>query len=196
MKFKRIIRLIVVIMGLSVGKVSAQGIALKTNALYWGTTTPNLGIEVTLAPKWTLDLSGGYNPWTFSDNKKWKHWLVQPELRYWLCEKMGGHFLGLHIHGGQYNIGKVNTDFKLFGTDFSKLKDFRFEGWFVGAGIAYGYAWMLSKHWNLETEIGLGYSYTRYDRYQCPECGSKLEDGKKHHYLGPTKAAINIVYVF
>ncbi len=196
MKFKRIIRLIVVIMGLSVGKVSAQGIALKTNALYWGTTTPNLGIEVTLAPKWTLDLSGGYNPWTFSDNKKWKHWLVQPELRYWLCEKMGGHFLGLHIHGGQYNIGKVNTDFKLFGTDFSKFKDFRFEGWFIGAGIAYGYAWMLSKHWNLETEIGLGYSYTRYDRYQCPECGSKLEDGKKHHYLGPTKAAINIVYVF
>lgn len=196
MKFKRIIRLIVVIMGLSVGKVSAQDIALKTNALYWGTTTPNLGIEVTLAPKWTLDLSGGYNPWTFSDNKKWKHWLVQPELRYWLCEKMGGHFWGLHIHGGQYNIGKVNTDFNLFGTDFSKLKDFRFEGWFVGAGIAYGYAWMLSKHWNLETEIGLGYSYTRYDRYQCPECGSKLEDGKKHHYLGPTNAAINIVYVF
>lgn len=31
-------------------------IALKTNALYWGTTTPNLGMEVRLAPNglWRL----------------------------------------------------------------------------------------------------------------------------------------------
>ena len=30
-------------------------VALKTNALYWATTTPNLGLEVRLAPKWTLE---------------------------------------------------------------------------------------------------------------------------------------------
>lgn len=196
MKQKWTIRMILFLLLLSAGKISAQEVALKTNVVYLTTATPNLGLEVALAPRWTLDLSGSYNPWTFSDNKKWKHWLVQPEARYWFCEKMGGHFLGFHALGGQYNIGNIDLNLKLLGTDFSKLKDYRYEGWFVGAGVAYGYAWMLGKHWNLEAEIGLGYVYTRYDKYQCVNCGSKVEKDKDHHYLGPTKAALNLVYVF
>ena len=61
--------------------------AIKTNALYWATSTPNLGFEVGLAKKITLDVSGNYNPWKFGDDRQIKHWLVQPELRYWLCER-------------------------------------------------------------------------------------------------------------
>lgn len=52
--------------------------AIKTNALYWATSTPNLGIEVGLAKKLTLDISGNYNPWKFGDDRQIKHWLVQP----------------------------------------------------------------------------------------------------------------------
>ena len=70
-------------------------IAIKTNALYWATSTPNLGLEIGLAKKLTLDISGNYNPWKFSDNKQLKHWLIQPELRYWLCERFNGSFCGL-----------------------------------------------------------------------------------------------------
>ena len=55
--------------------------AIKTNALYWATTTANLGFEVGLSKKLTLDVSGNYNPWEFSNHKQIKHWLVQPELR-------------------------------------------------------------------------------------------------------------------
>ena len=176
--------------------VMAQKVAVKTNLLYDATTTINLGAEFGLAPKWTLDVSGNYNPWTFSNNKKWKHWLVQPEARYWFCNKMMGHFVGIHALGGQYNVGNVDADFKFLGTDFSELKDHRYEGWFVGAGVAYGYAWALSKHWNLEAEIGLGYVYSRYDKYKCEKCGEKVESDKDHHYVGPTKAAVNLVYVF
>ena len=54
--------------------------AIKTNALYWATSTPNLGFEVGLAKKLTLDISGNYNPWKFGDDRQIKHWLVQPEL--------------------------------------------------------------------------------------------------------------------
>ena len=36
--------------------------------------------------------------------------------------------------------------FSMLGTDFGKLKDYRFQGWFVGAGVAYGYAWVLGRH--------------------------------------------------
>lgn len=87
--------------------LSAQDISLKTNLLYDISTTFNLGAEFRLAPKWTLDVSANYNPFTFSDSKKWKHWMAQPEARYWLCEAFNGHFFGLHLLGGQFNVGNV-----------------------------------------------------------------------------------------
>lgn len=174
----------------------SQSVALKSNLLYDATTTFNLGVEVGLSPKWTLDVSGNYNPWTFKENRKWKHWLVQPEARYWFCNKMMGHFVGAHLMGGQYNVGNLNAGFTLLGTDFSSLKDYRFEGWFVGAGIAYGYAWTLARHWNLEAELGIGWAYSRYDKFNCPRCGEKVENDRTHNYVGPTKAAVNLVYVF
>ena len=82
--------------------------AIKTNALYWATSTPNVGIEVGLAKKLTLDISGNYNPWKFGDDRQIKHWLVQPELRYWLCERFNGSFFGLHGHYGEMNVSNLN----------------------------------------------------------------------------------------
>ncbi len=55
-----------------------QEIALKTNLLYDATASFNIGAEIALGRKYTLDVSGNWNPWTFSDNMKWKHWFVQP----------------------------------------------------------------------------------------------------------------------
>lgn len=175
---------------------SAQNVVVKTNLLYEITATANLGIEFKVAPKWTVDISGNLNAWTFSDNKKWKHWVLQPEARYWLCERFNGHFVGAHLVGGIYNMGNWNTDFTFLGTDFGQLKEHRYEGWLVGAGIAYGYHWMLGRHWSVEAEIGIGYVYTQADKYECPRCGEQLENNKPHHYVGPTKAAVNLIYVF
>lgn len=192
---KRILFVLLAFIGF-ISPAMAQKVAVKTNLLYDATSTINLGTEFGLSPKWTLDVSANYNPWTYSNNKKWKHWLVQPEARYWFCNKMMGHFIGFHTIAGSYNIGNVNAAFKFLGTDFSKLKDYRYEGWFVGAGVAYGYSWVLSKHWNLEAELGVGYTYSKSDKFECASCGEKLEDDKTHHYVGPTKAALNLVYVF
>ncbi len=192
-KVKRILLLWMLFVSIS---LSAQDWAVKTNLLYDATATVNLGAEIGLSPKWTLDVSANFNGWTFSDNKKWKHLLAQPELRYWLCERFNGHFLGMHLVGGIYNIGNIDADFRLFGTDFGSLKDYRYEGWMIGAGIGYGYQWLLSRHWSLEAEIGVGYIYTRADKYECAHCGDKVEDNEPHQYLGPTKAAISLIYAF
>lgn len=177
-------------------EMKAQDVAVKTNLVYDATANVNAGVEVGLAPKWTIDLSGNFNGWNMSHDRKWKHWFVQPELRYWFCDRFAGHFLGMHLHGGQYNVGGLKNSISFLGTDFSRLGDSRFQGWFAGAGLAYGYTWVLGKHWNLEAEIGFGYSYTKYDRFECAGCGRKVEEDKDHHYVGPTKAAINLVYVF
>lgn len=174
---------------------NAQKVALKSNLLYDATLSPNLGIEIGLAPRWTLDISGNVNLWTV-DGHKWKHWLVQPEARYWFCRRFAGHFVGLHAIGGQYNFGNLDINMKLLGNDFSKLKDRRYQGWGAGAGVAYGYAWPVHPHWNIEAELGIGWIYTRYDSYPCAKCGTKLESNRPHNYFGPTKAAVNIVYLF
>lgn len=179
------------------GKISSQELAVKTNLLNDATATVNIGGEVQLAPKWSLDISGDMNFWSFSNGKRWKHWLIQPEARYWFCSAMGGHFVALHALGGQYNIGKVNLDFLSFlGSNFKEFKDYRHQGWYGGAGIGYGYSWLLSRHWNLEAEVAVGYVYTRYDVYQCDGCGKKIDADRSRNYFGPTKVALNIVYVF
>ena len=177
--------------------VWAQGFAVKSNLLYDATATINLGAELAVAPKWSVDISGNLNPWTFDDGKRWKHWLVQPEARYWFCQPYTGHFVGAHLLGGQYNIGGIDLgDFKFLGTNLSNLKDNRYQGWFVGAGVAYGYSWLLGRHWNLEAEIGFGWAYTRFDTYPCAHCGTKKSEDRPHNYVGPTKAALSLVYVF
>lgn len=166
------------------GKNYLPKFAIKTNALYWATTTPNLGIEIGLSKKLTLDISGNYNPWEFSDNRQLKHWLIQPELRYWLCERFNGHFFGIHGHYAEVNVSNL---------DMLGLGHYRYEGQIYGGGISYGYQWMIGKRWSMEAEIGLGYARINYDKYDCGSCGSKIGSNSKN-YLGPTKAALSFIY--
>ncbi len=172
----------------------AQKVALKTNLVSDALLSPNLALEVGLAPKWTLNTAGQLNLWSV-DGHKWRHWLVQPEARYWFCRRFQGHFLGVHAIGGEFNFGNIDVNANFLGSDFRKLKDRRYEGWGIGAGIGYGYDWILSRHWNLEAEIGIGWIHARYDEYPCTVCGNKLGSGH-HNYFGPTKAALNLVYLF
>lgn len=177
----------------------AQKVGIKTNLLYDATSTLNLGVEFGIARKWTMDISGNYNPWTFSDNRKMKHWLVQPEARFWLCEKFNGHFFGVHAHGGQFNFGGMlpwgfNSG-KMFGSIESKnISNYRHEGWLAGAGVSYGYQWMLGNRWGLEATVGAGYAYLDYDKYIQNRCGKFLGNETKH-YFGLTKLGITLIYI-
>lgn len=187
---KRTILFLMVVLSVSLhSAMNAQNLAIKTNALYWATTTPNLEVELALAKKLTFDVLGGYNPFTFENNKKVRHWLVQPELRYWFCEKFNGHFFGVHLHGGYYNIGGVKLPFGLL----PELRNARYEGGFYGGGLSYGYQWILKKRWSLEAGIGLGYARFNYDKYQCPTCGDHLGSGSRN-YFGVSKAAVSLIY--
>lgn len=174
---------------------TAQKVGLKTNLLYDALLSPTVGVEVGVAPKWTVDLSGTLNAWTVNDHR-WKQWMVQPEGRYWFCQRFAGHFVAAHALGGQFNFGNIDADFKFLGTDFSKLKDERYQGWMAGAGVAYGYSWILNRNWNIEAELGIGWVYSRYDVYRCADCGKKIRENESHNYFGPTKVAVNIIYVF
>lgn len=192
--YKRVLSILVIVTS-CFPVVSSQKVAVKSNLLTDATASPNLGVEVGLAPKWTLELDYELNGWAIN-NHLWKHWFVSPEIRLWFCEWFQGSFWGLHLLGGQYNFGNIHNNVKFLGSDFSKLTDSRIQGWAAGAGIGYGYDWVLSDHWNLEFEIGVGWLYTRYSQYPCAECGTAIVKDKPHNYFGPTKLALSLEYLF
>ena len=174
-----------------VPKASAQKLALKTNALYLATTSPNLALEVRTSPHTTIEFGGGMSLWDFSDRTSFRHWMLQPELRYWLCESMNGSFFGLHAHGGQFNIGSIDIPVGRL----KELKDNRYQGYFYGAGISYGYQWILSNRLNLEASIGGGYARIKYEQYPCTSCGNMLKEGY-YNYWGVTRATLSLLFFF
>ncbi len=147
--------------------------------------TMNLEAEVGLGQKTSLALSGLYNPWTFRDDKMMHLGALQPEFKYWFCERFEGHFIGIHAHGAQF-----------FG-DFWGLSrnNKRYDGYLVGAGISWGYDWILSNHWNLEVECGVGVNHTWYKESECLPC-MKASERKTKTFFSPTKLAISFVYLF
>ncbi len=110
----------------------AQEISISTNAVEWATTTPNISAGIALDKKLTLHLDLANNPWQFGakeENKKIKHWLIQPELRKWLYEKYDGHFFGVHTQFIRYNIGGIKLPLGIF----RDTREYRFDGYGVGS---------------------------------------------------------------
>ena len=276
-KFALLLSFVALMTGLG-RQLYAQDMALKTNLLYDATTTINLGYEVALNEKTTLDIWVNYNPWTLG--KKWvglyesqhypeisdaipypsaserdiklKHLAIQPELRWWLCEKFNGHVFGVHLHGAMFNVGalklpfgygrykdaqgnylgeypvtmtpknhdnvsvqgigyhvtgtpyhglltsdgvKVDPNDKYWGNaDRDGIYSNTFEGWLAGAGVSYGYHWILAPRFSMEFTVGVGYAFLKYDKNRCTDCTKKIGEGVSH-YFGPTRVGISLVYM-
>ena len=184
-------------MSICCGNIKAQNFALKTNIVYDATATINIGAEIGLAPKWTFDLSGNYNAWEMPGGRFWKHAMAQPEFRYWFCESFHGHFIGVNANYTQYNVGGVHVlnpfaPSKGDGPFIDSCLNSRIEGWAAGAGITYGHSWI--PRWNMELNLGLGYWYTDYDRYENRKCGLFQDSGIKHAF-GLTDLGLSFIYM-
>lgn len=71
-------------------------------------------------------------------------WLGNRQKR----DRLTGHFIGLYAEGGIY-------DFQLRGDGY--------QGKYYGAaGVTYGYARQLARHFSLEFSLGIGYLTTEY----------------------------------
>lgn len=175
--------------------LSAQHTAIRTNLLYWATTTPNIGVELKLGSRCTFSTTVGYNAFNFSSynnddgvqvNPKLHHWLVMPETKFWLCRAFERHYIGVHALYGEYNAGGV----KWMPDSFS---DYRYDGWAAGVGLSYGYQWAIGRHWGFEASIGAGYVYMEYDKYRSGACAKK-RGSYRRHLFSPTKAALSFIY--
>ena len=178
---------------MSAASLGAQNkVAVKTNLVHDATLSPNLALEFALAPKWTLDLSAAVNLWD-SYGHTYNHIIGQPEVRFWTCERFNGFFIGVHAIGGKVTLGNL-YNYKWINSKCPNLRETTIkDALTLGGGISCGYDLILGRHWNLELELGAGYAYVAGKELK----GDKLISEKTiYDYVGPTKLAINLVYLF
>ena len=159
-------------------------IAAKTNLLVGAATVANLGFEIELGRKWSLDVPVYYSPYNITPTRKCRILATQPEVRFWPAKAGSGHFIGLHGTVGFFNIA-IN--------DHGRYQDPDSPAW--GCGLGYGYAlnFGANKNWGLEFNIGLGVVKYKYDVYYNRENGQKFDSGEGW-WWGPTRAGITLTY--
>ena len=156
----------------------AQRVALKTNALEWLTATPNMEAEFVWGKHVSFNVGIAANP-VSTENLKLTFIHFQPELRYWLNRPMVSHFVGLTAFANNFDITMNGKHHK---------------GDALAAGITYGYAWILSKRWNLEATAGIGvlkYRQFKYDKGTPKPNG--INDSKT--MIAPIKLGVSFVYL-
>lgn len=158
--------------------------SLGLNLPVAATGTFNVDASIAVGTKWTAHLPLFYNPFTFSNNKKYKNFTAMPGIRYWTKRAYDPGF----FFGGNYIFSRYNFS-GIFGSEH------RYDGRAFGLGASVGYAMQLGTHWNLEIEAGLGVVNYNHDKYKCIRCG-EFEGKQKGYYLVPNKTALGIVYKF
>jgi outer membrane protein OmpA-like peptidoglycan-associated protein len=173
-----------------------RGVAIRTNLLYDGTATPNLGIDFALGQHGSIGASIGLKPWPrwFAwdyDNAvptKWRHRLVTLEGRWWPKQVYDGWFFGfdaLYLH---YNFASLRLPFGLYPS----LNNSRLQGDTFGAGIFAGHSWWLGEHWRLELVAGVAGAYNNADRYECDHCSARV--GTEQGVVIIPQLALNIAW--
>ena len=158
--------------------------AIKSNALYLAAGVTNISGEYAFHRHWSVDLPLVYSPYTLARTYRMRFLYIQPEARYWLDRPMKGHFFGVHLHAGVFNVSLDNKN------------RYQSEKGFHGAGISYGYAMPLSRRWSMEFTVGVGYAFTRYCTYYNVPNGLRYEKDRPYNYWGLTKLGLNFVYRF
>ena len=166
-------------------KANAQQVAVKTNALMWTMLTPNLGCEVVLGNRGSLDISafGHYKPYGVDS----KIFAVQPEYRYWFSGRpMIREFVGVSTMVVGYDM---------------KIKNQVYDGYAASAGLIGGYAFLLGEKWRLELCGGISllffsqkqyYKDDNYDDYFIEQVPSANSWGYK---IFPAKLGVTFTYI-
>ena len=168
--------------------------ALKTNLLYDLGTGLNYAIEVPLGRKFSIQAQQHTPWWVTRDNRHCLQFLsVGPELRYWFKQthpnenvrgnNLLGHFIGAHVWSGDGDL------------QWDRFGCYQFTFW--SAGLTYGFAIPVSKHFHMEFSISGGYAQIPYQHYIPTEDWQILIKDRNNagtlHYWGPTKAEVSFV---
>lgn len=191
-KIQDSILLLILIALFSIGSTSckAQTFSVRNNLLYDATLTPNLGFDVRIDSLWSVGVDVGLRPWPRGDEttRKYRHFLVSPEVRRWLRNAGSGHFFGANLLYTHFNVGNIKMPFGLYPS----VRHQRKQGDAIAIGPSYGYSWRLASHWSIEAEAGFDIGLSWSDVYECGHCGTKT--GTDNGVFLMPRVGINAVY--
>jgi len=182
--------------------------ALKTNLLFDALLTPNIEIEIPLGHenRWSIMVEDWFPWFLYRKNavgqartepriidKIYKNayqvWTVGAELRYWyrprsnkFRQTLTGTFVGLYGAGGKYDW------------EWDSTGD---QGEFFSAGLTWGKAWRLGKHWNLECSgsVGAVWGPRRHYNGEYDDIHLVWKYNSNIFYAGPTKLKVSIAWL-
>ena len=162
-------------------------LAVKNNLLYDLALAPNIEVEIPMGRRWSLNTE--YKcPWWLNSKHNFCYQLLSGgvEGRCWLGDRrkhkrLTGHFVGLYAEGGIY--------------DFQLQSDGYQGKYFGAAGVVYGYARQLARHFSIEFSLGIGYLTTEYKKYTPYEGDIIWANSGRYNFIGPTKAKVSLVWL-
>ncbi len=172
----------------------AQDFSLSTNIIdYLNFGTINGEVGLSISQKWSLSLSGKYNPFTFTNkNKRLSNGYNKQKQSKQLSFSAGGRYWPWYVNSGWFILGEAGYSAYNWGGIVSETT---YQGDLYGATIGGGYALMLSKNLNIEFGAGVMLSYTDYIKYACPKCGERLANRGKF-FVMPNNILLQLTYLF
>ena len=172
------IALLVISLVAAVTVSNAQVCALKSNALTLGIGSLSLGAEFSVAPQWTVDVSGMvtlFSPWKNVGNGLYLNgWSGVVEGRYYLCKAFNGHHFGAFGQVARYGRGGGMPLFVESVWNNVKV---------AALGVSYGYYFKLNTHWGIDTNVGIG-------------GGLRHAEGRGWSFVPTARAHVSVAYKF
>jgi len=187
MTFKKMITAAVLLTAIL--QARAQNWALSTNFPdYIALGTLNIRGDVAVARHWSVEAVYKYNPWTFrsggdaEDQMQNRQITLATGPRWWPWNTFAGWWIQGQFQYQQYNRGGIWTKETTEADAF-------------GVGIAGGYTYLVSGHWNLEFGFGMWGGYESFTKYACPRCG-RITDSGTRPFLLPNDVLVSLVFTF
>ena len=180
-----------VIMQLPQYNRSLNNFDLRTNLLYDAMLTPTLGVEWYINRDWGIKLDGSYAHWGNKHGMVHNIWLINPEIRRYMGNEER-FYLSIGGNIGRYNIYKGVIGSLFFPDETG------YQGGLYSGSLGVGYKLALNYAFSLDFNLGLGYTYVKYDSFTVPNRvrvykAIKEQDVTKNLW-GPTQAGVSLVW--
>lgn len=177
-------------LALSLGSIrlEAREYALSSNVLgYADMLTLNAEASMSMSRHWSIGAGALYNPFRFKAGKEGRDINRRQRTFYG-----GARFWPWHVYSGWWFYGKIQYQEYNFGGLFKPETK---EGDRYGAGISFGYTYMLTPFLNIEFGAGFWSGMDIYKVYSCQVCGMTEKSGKKIFIL-PDNILLALSFVF
>lgn len=166
-------------------------VGVRTNMLMDAVMIPNIGLDVYLAPNWSIGLNWAYSWWKRDKTSfYWRAYGGDLHADYWFRKpdnlKWTGHHVGVYANLLTWDFGSGNTGYQA-------------PKWVYGGGISYGYALQVRKHLSIDFGLGLGFLHGKQHKYNPGDkaiYGDKyfIQNTKKLNWFGPTKLEVSLIW--